>query len=90
MAEKYYELRLRYNNRDFRNVEPFTRGLDFDKIGDTDTFLLWQLVAMMKRAGLDPRKEFSLCELEIYDKGTGNRDRVFAGSQHELTDDMLR
>lgn len=89
MAARDYEFRLRRDNRDFDRVPRFARGLDFDQILDADRILLWWLVAAVKRAGSDPRKDLDEFEIEVWDKERNRLDRVFAASRHEITDEML-
>lgn len=90
MAAKDYEFRLRRDNRDVDRVQRFSRGVDFDQILDADKILLWWLVAAVKRAGSDPRKELDEFEIEVWDKQSNRVDRVFAASRHEINDEMLR
>ncbi|MEV8510798.1 hypothetical protein [Dactylosporangium sp. NPDC051484] len=90
MAAKDYEFRLRYQNRSYDRVQSFSRGLDFDQILDADRILLWWLVATVKRAGFDPRKDLDEFEIEVWDKGRNRQDRIFAASRNEITDDMLQ
>jgi hypothetical protein len=90
MAARDYEFQLRLNNRNVDRVPRFARGMDFDQILDADKVLLWWLVAAVRRAGGDPRKDLDEYEVEIWDKDRNRVERVFAASRHEITDDMLR
>lgn len=90
MAARDYEFQLRLNNRNVDKVPRFARGVDFDQILDADKILLWWLVAAVRRAGGDPRKDLDEYEVEVWDKDRNGVARVFAASRHELTDEMLR
>lgn len=89
MAALDYTFKLRRGDRDVDKVQPFSRGIDFDAILDADRTLLQLLVAAVRRAGADPRKDLDEFSLEVREFGNGRPVlRTFAASCAEVTDDM--
>ncbi|WP_426513184.1 hypothetical protein ACPPVO_22705 [Dactylosporangium sp. McL0621] len=76
-------------NRDVDRIQRFSRGVDFDQILEADRILLWWLIAAVRRAGVDPRKDLDLYEVEVWDKHDNRVVRVSAASPLEVTDDMV-
>jgi hypothetical protein len=90
MAALDYTFRLRHRDRDVDKVQPFSRGIDFDLILDADQVLLRLLVAAVRRAGADPRKDLDEYSLEVREFGNGRPLlRTFAASCAEVTDEMV-
>jgi len=89
MAPKRYDIRVRRGQRDLRNVDVFTRTIDFDddtQVSTVDGLLVQLLAGAVKRSGGDV-KDLDEYDLQLYPHGKGNVEMTFAAAPSEVLDE---